>query len=193
MIQRVFNTRHAYDCRTECKHDPKDDHGIHCEEWFFTVIDRDYRAALECEVWTPFYPDAVDPKHHIHTLLNEPPFWGISLSFHFGFPTCARDVRGYDPRLDCKYIGTCFSERVGSSTYVKKLVATTFDMSTGWAFQPMLGDERGIHQPPQPKLWAALEQELQSLIVKAEQARRTDGDLKWKLCEKCRGNGLVEV
>jgi hypothetical protein len=186
MIQRVFNARLAYDCRTECKHDRKGDHGVHCEEWFFAVIDRDYHAALECEVWTPFYPDTVDPRDYIHTILAQPPFRGIRLSFHFGFPTCAQDVRSADERLDCKYIGTCFSECAGSTTYVEKLVATTF-----------LWLDVGVHthlpSESQPKLWAALEQELQSLIVKAEQARRTDGDLKWKLCEKCCGNGLVEI
>lgn len=182
MIQRVFSTQPAYDCRTECTHDPKGDHGIHCEEWFFTVIDRDYRAALECEVWTPFYADTVDPQNFIHTVLNEPPFRGINLHFHFGFPTSAGDVRvGIPTTRDCKYIGTCFSDRIGNSDYVEKLVATTFEIE--------LGRDYNI----QPKLWAALEQELQCCIVKAEQARRTDGDLKWKLCEKCCGNGLVEI
>lgn len=182
MIQRVFNVRPGYDCRVECKHDPKGEHGLHCDEWVYTVVDRDARAALELEVYTPFYPPTVDKRGMLEV---RQPFMGSVLHSHYGLPTTKEQVQAAEPHsTNCAYIGTCWGSSFGMAA--DSMVAKYFENNCegGWPNGP--GDQRDI----QPRLWAALELRLVELIGFAERQRWEDGDRKWIRCECCKGEGV---
>lgn len=60
MIKRTMKVTPGYDCRTECKHEPKGDHGIAGDEWWYTVTDG--RVAVSLQVLTNAYPPSVDQE-----------------------------------------------------------------------------------------------------------------------------------
>ncbi len=184
MIQRVFNVSPGYDCRVECQHEHKGQHGIHCDEWVYTVVDRDAHAALELEVYTPFYPATVDKRAILEV---RKPFCGGILLLHYGYATSREAVLEADAERNCAYIGTCYPATFGLAAGV--LVNKYFDnnLEDGWPNGP------GNQLEEQPNLWAALEARLAELVEYGERQRREDGDLKWRVCECCKGAGTLEV
>jgi hypothetical protein len=183
MIQRVFNVKPGYDCTVKCEHDRKGAHGIHCTEWVYTVVNRDAHIALELEVYTPFYPESVQPKSYIHNLLEQKPYTGTFLRWHFGYATTREQVKTRPDASNCEFIGRCWAD--GSGLAAEPLVAKHFERNYegGWH---RLGAEQLTEQPA---LWVALEQKLHTLLEQLEAARREDGDLKWSVCRKCEGAG----
>ncbi len=56
MIRKV-QVEPGYDCRRECLHERKGDHGIHCDEWWFAVVEG--RHAVSLSVFSGKYPESV--------------------------------------------------------------------------------------------------------------------------------------
>ncbi len=170
MIQHVFNVRPGYDCRVECKHKVKGQHGIHCDEWVYAVVDRDAQAALELRTYTPFYPNGFEPGF-------DNKFWGANLALHLGFAINKEQVKNPEPHPNCAYIGLCFD---GGSwgLLADELVQAHFDQTS--------------ENRDQPKLWQALEEKFVLLVQRANREALEDGDLKWVRCKCCKGEGVVE-
>ncbi len=57
-MDRRVSVRPGYDCRRQCSHDPKGEHGISSEEWWFAVVSG--RTALSLSVLSGSYPESVD-------------------------------------------------------------------------------------------------------------------------------------
>jgi hypothetical protein len=45
--KRSSGSSPGYDCRTECKHEPKGEHGISGGTWWYAVTDGDHAVSLE--------------------------------------------------------------------------------------------------------------------------------------------------
>ena len=188
-ITRKFHTTPGYDCRAECKHEPKGRHGVCSEVWTFSVVDREARVGVELRVFTPFYPDTVT------AMGRRSKFDGHSLSTHVGFPTCREDVLAGKPLTsDCALVGACYrggsDSALDADTFValldvqaaaRKLKAHGFDTGND-----------GFILEQQPVLWKALEEFLRAQVDRALTMRRIDGDLKWAVCACCYGKGLIE-
>ena len=57
MVERKVQILPGYDCRVECKHERKGNHGIGAEAWFFVVTDGD--RAVSLKVTSGQYPPSV--------------------------------------------------------------------------------------------------------------------------------------
>lgn len=183
-MNRSFIIKPGYDCRTECKHEIKGKHGACSDIWTYAVIDTDARAALELRIMTPFYPSTVDVSFLPDSLRT---FMGTDICMHFGYPTSREQVRS-GAKTQCKYIGVCYD--AGSwSVMANELVTAHFDQEHGLKQGPIFAYQ-GLLQE-QPALWAALEMRLAELVEKKQAARREDGDLRWRVCEHCKGQGVV--
>jgi hypothetical protein len=183
VIQRVFDVRPGYDCRKECTHKCKGAHGIHCDEWVYTVVSRDHRAALALEVYTPFYPPTVNKRSILEV---RKPFSGGWLCFHYGFATTKEQVQDPESRGtdNCAYIGKCWTS--GSALNANALVDGWFENNSEGAWPNGPGNQLET----QPNLWLALEKSLAEYIDYNERERREDGDLKWVQCKHCAGEGV---
>jgi hypothetical protein len=186
MIQRSFVAKLGYDCRKVCLHERKGDHGIHCTEWVYTVVDHDARIALELEVYTPFYPESVEPTRFLHNIIDQKPFRGSFLRWHFGYATNRAQILAGPASEHCALIGRCWAG--GSGLDAEPLVNQHFERNVedGWA--------RSSNQlSEQPALWAALEQRLETICETFSAERKVDGDLKWQVCAACAGTGTCEI
>lgn len=185
MIHRSFSIKPGYDCRVTCSHERKGDHGIHCTEWVYTVVDRDAHIALELDVYTPFYPVSVQPRQYLHNIIDQKPFHGAYLRWHYGYAINRTQVLAGPDTERCKLIGRCWPD--GSGIAADELVKLHFERNTedGWP-----KDSKQLSE--QPTLWAALEQKLKERLSDLGQDRREDGDLKWAVCEHCKGTGTIE-
>lgn len=70
--------RKGYDClNAPCQHEVKGDHGIHCDEWIYVVLDRAKNCALTLTVFTDKFPETV---RTLPDVLNK--IWGADLTLH---------------------------------------------------------------------------------------------------------------
>lgn len=179
---RIFNAKPGFDCRIECNHEIKGQHGICSDMWTYAIVNRDARAALELTIMTPFYPQTVDVGSLPDFLRR---FVGSNILMHFGYPINKLQVLKHEPPVtDCVYIGTCY--KGGSwSMMADELVKANFDQAQGLKRNPRTLGE-------QPALWTALESKLVELTEEMQAARLQDGDLRWQVCEHCTGQGVIE-
>lgn len=100
-MERISFKQPGFDCRKKCKHTPKGDHGIHCEEWFYAVREGDF--ALSITVYSPNWPDTVEPEtvQRLNKFLPE----ATCLSMHHAKP----EYLGEDEQ-PCQFVegGTCY-------------------------------------------------------------------------------------
>lgn len=181
MIHRVFSVEPGYDCRAECQHERRGDHGICSDIWTYAVVDRDARAALEFQLSTPFHPATVD----VSSLSDfSRKFGGRNVAMHFGYPTSKEQVLGRPTSTNCAYVGTCYD--AGTWGLMADELAAHFDQAQGL---------EGVGDPltRQPALWAALEDKLAALVTQRRADRLSDGDLRWRVCEHCGGAGVVDT
>lgn len=186
-MNRVFNVESGFDCRTECKHERKGEHGISSDTWTYAVIDSDARAALELRVMTPFYPTTVNVKS-LPVFLQK--FRGANVCMHFGYPiNKAQVMDGVRTRI-CEYIGVCYD--AGSWGLMgDELVDAHFNQEQGLQQGPIGPVVLPHILKEQPALWAALEERLAELVKQRQAERASDGDLRWRVCEHCVGQGVV--
>jgi hypothetical protein len=182
MIHRAFTIDPGYDCRVECKHDSKGQHGICPDTWICVVVDNDARAALEIRIHAPFYPETVIPEDLSGFLRT---FWGRNLALHFGYPTSPQQVLDGPESTKCSYIGTCYSSD-SWGLRVDELMAH-FDQRIG------LTNREHTALRDQPAFYTALEEKLAALVAERQAERLSDGDLKWRKCDHCDGRGVVDV
>jgi hypothetical protein len=114
MIERKSHTTPGYNCKVECPHEPKGDHGRHCDNWYYVVSEGKWVVVLT--VFSGIYPDSVDtsrmdPEQLVPT--------GAYLTFHWA----AADGEPCElvPGGLCKSDGTClgatkFFEEYGDKT-----------------------------------------------------------------------------
>lgn len=127
----------GYDCRTECKHQVKGEHGICGDQWVYAVTDG--KRAVSISVITPRFPESVDLALHppdVRAVLER--YFATALTLHEADPD----------GMPCKLVdgGLC---SVGWATY--------FGAQRFWK---AWGDER---QPEQSEaFWRALESELET-------------------------------
>lgn len=57
-VERRTYRKPGHDCRRECRHEPKGEHGIHSDEWWFAVVDGGLAVSLT--VFSGLYPESVD-------------------------------------------------------------------------------------------------------------------------------------
>lgn len=161
----------GYDCRTECKHEKKGEHGIHGDEWHYAVIVD--LIALSLTVYTDIFPPTVARWNA--DLPIEERRHGADLTFHVGFPTNREEMRDYNPTVwgkACLHVGRCDD----SSTTA--LGADKFFRDHG--------DPRQFEQAE--GFWKALEAHLQE---REEGIRNARVDLDWHRCNGCDGVGVV--
>ena len=152
----------GYNCREQCDHDPKGDHGIASDLWLFGIVSKDRTFAISLEVSSGKYPASTGRRHQI-------PF-GIDLGYHKARATSVDQARD-KPTKDCVMIdGACYSD--GSS-----LRGLEFWKRHG-------GDAMEITEVSEA-LWIALEQRFQ-IDYAAHCARPT-----WVRCLHCDGQGYL--
>lgn len=99
-MKRVTSAVPGYDCRVECKHDNKGDHGVHCEEWWYAVVDEETNQALSLMVFSNEFPNGYAASW---SWAEKPK--GVSLQFH-------RTTELGNP---CEFIeGPCATEPFGA-------------------------------------------------------------------------------
>jgi len=96
----------GYDCRRECKHENKGEHGWHCDEWIYVVGDAN--GALVLEVTSQQFADdeRLSIEWRRRTRLPE----GSNLRLHLAFPVEVESIRTADDGTACDFIGAecCF-------------------------------------------------------------------------------------
>ena len=134
-MERRAHSEPGYDCRRECLHEKKGDHGIACFTWWFAVVEG--LQAVSLSVLSGQYPESVDAS---------------------SLPALLREVQGgcwavhhADPKGGvCEYVagGKC----QGNTSFL-----------AGEAFWEQHGaSELGLEQPE--SFWQALEAELRREI-----------------------------
>lgn len=167
----------GYDCRVTCSHTPKhagrDGHGIHNEEWFFTLIDPKVGALSLC-VGTGRFPSTVDTTQ----LTFAQGFNGRFLAMCTPYMTSLELVKTAQPPDECDYLGRCYHF---GNWY---LLADEFVRDT------FIRDVETIAEP-QPRLWAKLEEFFGAVANQIDVARHETGDLGWHQCPSCKGSGVL--
>ena len=135
MIERRHFVTPGYDCRVECKHEPKGDHGIASDEWHYVVSEGE--RAVSLSMLSQCYPPSVDRESMdpaVRSILFDRDLIG-SLRTHVTDPG-----GGY-----CEWVegGACKSD-------VTCLGAAEFWKEHGESTQPEQGEA----------FWLALEREL---------------------------------
>lgn len=134
-MERRTESKPGYDCRRECKHEPKREHGIHCDEWWFAVVDGGH--ALSLTVFSGIYPESVDSST-LYRSTRE--CAGSAMAWHHA-----------DPSGDeCEYVegGRC----TGGVTFVHAA-----DFWEAWGHP-----SAGLEQPE--TFWSALEAKLWEVV-----------------------------
>ena len=173
-LARSVHVVEGYDCRVD-RHKPKaagrDGHGIHCDEWVYTLVDPAV-GALALHVYTPFFPRSVDP----------PPFTsyrGAFIGMCTPHVTSRQLVASATPPSPCAYLGQCYDWGTWSL-----LAGEIFEETFEARLQPRIED-------PQPRLWAKLEEFFAEQANAIKVARHEHGDLGWRRCEHCNGEGVL--
>lgn len=99
-MKRQFILRPGYDCRKECSHEPKGEHGICSDVWFYVVSEGPHAVSLE--IFSADYPPTVERA--TLTGFLQRPFSG-GLFFHHADPSGNRCefVEGGLCKSDCSY------------------------------------------------------------------------------------------
>lgn len=178
-MKRIFERVEGYDCRNaECKHDVKGDHGIHNEEWFYTVSFGDY--ALSLTVSSGIYPSTVNTGRW-HLDAGGRAEWltprGTYLGSHAAFFVKGQEDdfrKGKFQYPACKYVTGPGCNGDGSYLSAREFYKKHGTVTGG---------------PEQPEaFWLALE----ALAVKwAQEARAQRLEDMHERCASCDGTGLV--
>ncbi len=170
-IVRNTHRRDGYDCirnpcgKNGCGTNPGANHGIHCDEWRYTVIDGDVAVSLLAysNVFPPSVPASVSFRD------GKP--YCADLSIHTAFPLERGEVRDPSQASKCEYVtgGRCFNSSSGTAAEV---------------FAPLL--EKQLEQPE--AFWRALEDEL---VRRAKSARAERADTRFERCARCDGIGTI--
>jgi hypothetical protein len=110
---RTSWVRQGYDCRTECKHTPKGDHGVSDDDWLYVVSNG--VLALALSVTSGVYPPTVKRRDN-----DKPRAWDFEI--HAPWPiTCDDNVREIvrlgRPGTECDLVegGRCYVSRTSMS------------------------------------------------------------------------------
>lgn len=175
MLRREWFKAEGYDCRNnECKHHPKGDHGIHCDEWIYAIHAEDNRTALSLTVNTGKYPASAQRP-------NKAP-WGTDVSLHASFPSEKEHLRESWHGMACSFVAAC--------SFVDPPHCETHSSSCLKADElwKQFGNDAQIEQSEQ--FWAALEA---LFWAWNDKARTTWHEIqKWSRCPRCDGQGIVK-
>lgn len=97
----------GYDCRVECKHEKKGDHGIASDEWSYVVMDGE--RAVSLHMLSDRYPASAPPERmhpEVRRILLERPFIGRLFEHHANPTGCECEwVTGGRCQGDVTYLG----------------------------------------------------------------------------------------
>lgn len=172
-MKRDFKVQPGYDCmHAPCQHTPKGDHGIHGDQWHYSVIRDDGASALSLTVFTTNFPSTVPAHKRFYS--DGKTESGSDLSMHTNFPTDRESIQHGSKGQKCEYVagGRCWSD------YSTALGAHEF-----WDEHATKGRKE---QPD--SFWLALEARCDELFASANRER---ADLKWARCKHCDGVGTI--
>lgn len=172
-MERISHRESGYDCRVECKHDRKGDHGIHGGRYLWSVRDGDVAVVLA--VFAADYPETVEQRSRFR---REKGLLG-SVFVHATFPTERSDLLK-PPHPNCDFLGGQACWEIWDSTLA------TDDFKPVVAFHSEGGP---LFDQPET-FWQALEA---WLTERAPGFRESRIDTKWKLCPCCKGEQTVPV
>ncbi len=167
----------GYACRVGCKHEPKGDHGISADKWFYVVSDGECAVALTVRSGT--YPATVDVSR-FEAWMREPD--ATDLSLHVPWPA-AGDFESLEEKIRqgdvsgqaCDIVegGRCWIPRSTS------LGSKEFFQAHGVA---------AFEQPE--SFWEALRAKAAAWIAEERKDRAQAAHLRQ--CPTCAGRGVVE-
>lgn len=156
----------GWDCRVECKHEHKGNHGIHNEEWIYAVSDGEYAVSLR--VGSGIYPSSV-----MHCESQPPRGWDLEL--HSPWTDDEEAIRRGDGGHACAFIEANRCYVMASSIHAGE---TLFAAHGAASFD-------------QPEtFWEAFQAKAKEWIGRARTARAQQPKLC--RCPRCEGRGVVE-
>jgi hypothetical protein len=171
-LRRASFRRPGYDCRRECKHTPKGDHGWHGDEWIYVVGDEE--GALVLTIFAnEFEGDpALTAELRRGASERSQRACGSDLTLHTRFPIDVEHVREAAQGTKCEYVvGRCFTAWTSArqaDDFFTEHGADTFDQSIAF--------------------WDAFSERFLELMADAR-ARRVD--TTHAQCPTCAGAGVV--
>lgn len=162
---RHFQRTPGYDCRVQCQHQEKGDHGTHCDEWWYAVVLGPGDFALSLRVFAGNFPGRTRKPQ------------GTDLTGHAGFflEDDEDAFRLGQPLGSCPYLGRC------SISHTTGLGAREFYEQHG------IQKFNGTGEQPE-SFWVALEDRARLLAAEAHKRRL---DPKLHRCPRCDGRGVV--
>jgi len=167
----------GYDCRVECQHKVKGDHGICADGWCYVVSTGECAGMLF--VRSANYPSTVDTSRH-EAFMRRPS--GSDLTLHVSWPAASDEddtreaVRLHQGR-DCALVdgGRCWNPK-----------STALGAKEFWDAH---GSPDGFDQPE--SFWEALREKATAWIADAKAMRARLAHVRQ--CPACQGRGVVEI
>lgn len=165
----------GFDCRADCQHTPKGDHGISGGRHVFAVQTDEGDVAVVLDLFGAEFPDTVPADVRARMMEDRAIDPMPSISYHAAFPTEREDV-GKRGERDCRVL------KPGAGCFV---VAQYSDV--GRWFRAVGGVSGRVQSE---EVWLALEAMLASRV---EEIRGNDARKKWMVCPCCEGQAFVPV
>ena len=123
-MKRVFKSIPGYDCvNAPCKHNPPGDHGIHAEEWRYSLVDDDGAMAISLTCYTNRFPDTVPESP---ALSHIRPIMGAIIMLHTAFASGDKQLSKCDLLGHCAIYGESY---LIADEIVKKHAVAEHDQS----------------------------------------------------------------
>ena len=169
----------GYDCRVECKHERKGDHGICADGWFYVVSDGE--CAISLHVRSADYPATVETSRFLD-FTREP--YGTDLSLHVPWPI-AYDLESSTERIRLgETTGRMCDVVEGGRCWTPKSTSLGAD-----EFWKLHGSPAQFDQPE--SFWTALCEKAKEWIAEVQALRAQLAHVRQ--CSHCRGRGVIEA
>ncbi len=106
-MKRNFKTVPGYDCKNvPCQHKKKGDHGIHGEEWWYSLVDDEGAMAISLTCFTDRFPDTVPRTPERAAAIK--PIDGAVITLHTAFASTEEPLRKCDLLGHCTIYGDSY-------------------------------------------------------------------------------------
>lgn len=176
-IKRIAKKKAAFDCtrhpcgKNGCGVNPGKSHGIHCEEWIYAVVGPNVAVELLVfsGVWAASVPELIASRMRD----GERYPWGVQMTTHARFPTDVHALKQIVSN-ECHLLGSCRYSETTPIAYSAQFVEDCFEKANGF------------EQPE--SFWTELEKYLRKETDRVETERV---DVKFEVCQACKGKGVV--